>query len=191
VKLAMISGSLRHGSANSAALRATGRYLRSQHRAVALEWCAINDLPLFDEDVEASGWPPTVARLRRQVETANAVLISTPEYNGSVSGVLKNALDWLSRPDRASPLVGKPVATMSASPTNYGAVWAQENLRFVLEQSLATVINEDLIALPRVFDSLDQHGELAYPAELAKVHALCDTVVAGWRGALNENAITA
>jgi chromate reductase, NAD(P)H dehydrogenase (quinone) len=177
VKLVMISGSLRRDSVNTAVLRAAERYFKADDADVEIKYCVIDDLPLFNEDFEALGTPSTVARVRRQVEGADAVVISTPEYNGSVSGALKNALDWLSRPHENGVLIGKPVATMSASPANYGAVWAQENLRFVLEQCRARLINDELVALPKVFDALDSHGELADPNELAKVHALCSSVL--------------
>jgi len=175
----MISGSLRVGAANTAALREARRYLEQAHAGVSAHHCPVGDLPLFSEDLEEIGWPPAVARLRRQVDTADVLLISTPEYNGSVSGVLKNALDWLSRPDKAGPLAGKPVATMSASPTNFGGVWAQENLRFVLEQCESVIVNDDLVSLPLVFDALDDAGELVPGPAADKIHGLVDLVVAG------------
>jgi chromate reductase, NAD(P)H dehydrogenase (quinone) len=177
VKLVMISGSLRQDSANTSALRAAERYVRSKRDDVEIEYCETHDLPLFSEDLEATSAPAAVARIRRQIDGADAVLISTPEYNGSIGGALKNALDWLSRPHESGVLIAKPVATMSASPANYGAVWAQENLRFVLEQCRATLINEELVALPNVFDALDSNGQLADPGQLAKVHTLCDSVL--------------
>ena len=175
----MISGSLRQGSANTAALRAARRYLERAHPSVRSFFCGIGELPPFDEDVEAVSWPAPVDRLRRQVDAADLVLFSTPEYNGSVPGVLKNAVDWLSRPDKAGPLFGKPVATMSASPANFGAVWAQENLRFVLEQCESLLINDDLVSLPHIFDALDEAGELRPGPEAEKVHGLADVIVDG------------
>jgi len=177
VQIAMISGSLRTGAANTAALREARRYLELAHPGVRAYFCAVGDLPLFDEDVEAVGWPTTVQRLRCEVDQADVVLISTPEYNGSISGVLKNAIDWISRPDKAGPLSGKPVATMSASPANFGAVWAQENLRFVLEQCESLIVNDDLVSLPFIFDALTESGELAPGPETDKIHRLVDLVV--------------
>ena len=155
MKLLMICGSLRRYSSNAALLRAAGRWFASAHPGADIDYCAIGDLPLFSEDLEALTPPPSVARIRRQVEAADAVVISTPEYNGSVSGGLKNALDWLSRPHAAGVLIRKPVATMSASPSPHGAAWAQENPRFVLARCRATLINEEILAFPKVFDALD------------------------------------
>jgi chromate reductase len=173
----MISGSLRSGAANTAALREAQRYLKRAQPGAEAYLCSVSDLPLFDEDVEAIGWPAPVKRLQHEVESADVVLISTPEYNGSVSGVLKNAIDWLSRPDKAGPLAGKPVATMSASPASFGAVWAQENLRFVLEQCESVIVNDDLVSLPFVFDILDEAGELLPGPEATKIHHLVDHIV--------------
>jgi chromate reductase len=115
--------------------------------------------------------------VRDQIDAADMLLISTPEYNGSVTGVLKNAIDWVSRPDSAGPIHGKPVATMSASPASFGAVWAQENLRFVLEQCGAILVNEDLVTLPNVFSALDDHGRIRPGPEADKIHRLLDAVV--------------
>lgn len=172
----MICGSLRRNSSNAALLRAVGRCYESAHPGADIDHCAIGDLPLFSEDLEASIPPPSVARIRRQVEAADAVVISTPEYNGSISGVLKNALDWLSRPHAAGVLIRKPVATTSASPSSYGAAWAQENLRFVLERCQAALINEEIFAFPNVFDALDSDGELSAPKEVAKLKSLCTAI---------------
>jgi chromate reductase, NAD(P)H dehydrogenase (quinone) len=177
MRIAMISGSLRSGAANTAALREAQRYLKRAHPETEAYFCSVSDLPPFNEDVEAIGWPPAVKRLRHEVESADVVLISTPEYNGSVSGVLKNAIDWLSRPDKAGPLADKPVATMSASPASFGAVWAQENLRFVLEQCESLIVNDDLVSLPFIFDILDEAGDLLPGPEAIKIHQLVDLIV--------------
>jgi chromate reductase, NAD(P)H dehydrogenase (quinone) len=177
MKLLLVSGSLRRGSANTAAVREAERYLRTAHPWVSAELAQIGDLPFFDEDVEAEGWPLAVQRLRDQIDAADVVLVSTPEYNGSVTGVLKNAIDWVSRPDNAGPIFGKPVATMSASPTGFGARWAQENLRFVLEQCSAILVNEDMVTLPNVFTALDDRGRMRPGPEADKIHRLLDAVV--------------
>lgn len=119
-------------------------------------------MPPFNEDVEAGPVPLAVADLREVIEQADAVLIATPEYNGSMPGQLKNALDWASRPRGGAVLEGKPVATMSASPTPYGAIWAQEHLRKVLNIIGADVTGGEL-AVPQAFRQFDDTGRLADP----------------------------
>jgi chromate reductase len=178
-RILLLSGSLRVGSANSAAVRAAARLAQAWPRVrVETRICSIAALPPYSEDSEDEGWPEPVQELRAAVEWADAILISTPEYNGGIPGVLKNALDWLSRPDGDGAIKDKFVATMSASPASFGAVWAQENLRFVLSRCGAKLINDDLVALPRVFDALDESGEISDPEALAKVESLVDAVIA-------------
>lgn len=178
LKIAMLSGSLRAGSTNSAAIRAAARFASTcATTRVEVRICSIGELPHYSEDAEEKGWPATVLELRSHIESADAILISTPEYNGGIPGVLKNALDWLSRPDGDGALQSKWVATLSASAAAFGAVWAQENLRFVLTRSGAKLINDDLVALPNVFELLDSAGEFADPSSLAKIESLVDTVI--------------
>lgn len=179
IKIAMLSGSLREGSANSAAIRAAARFAsESLGAAVEVETGRLGEIPHYSEDAEGCGWPEPVRAQRARLAGADALLISTPEYNGSVPGVLKNALDWHSRPDEQGVLVGKPVATMSASPSGFGASWAQEHLRFVLTQCGATLINDDPVVLPNAFDALNGAGELVEPAALDAVEALTAMTVA-------------
>ncbi|MEU4222939.1 NAD(P)H-dependent oxidoreductase [Nonomuraea sp. NPDC026600] len=178
LKIAMLSGSLRASSTNSAAIRAAARFAAACARTqVEVQICSIGELPHYSEDVEEEGWPATVQELRSHIESADAILISTPEYNGGIPGVLKNALDWLSRPDGNGSLQNKWVATVSASPAAFGAVWAQENLRFVTTRSGAKLINDDLVALPNVFELIDPSGELTDPTALAKIESLVDAVI--------------
>ncbi|SNR23076.1 NADPH-dependent FMN reductase [Actinomadura mexicana] len=173
IKIAMLSGSLREGSANSAAIRAAARFAsESLGAAVEVETGRLGEIPPYSEDTEERGWPEPVRAQRDRLAGADALLISTPEYNGSVPGVLKNALDWHSRPDGQGVLEGKPVATMSASSSSFGAAWAQEDLRFVLTQCGATLINDDPVVLPNALDALDEAGELTEPAALRAVEAL-------------------
>src|SRR3712207_2929689 len=112
MKVLGISGSLRRGSYNTAALRAAQGLAPE---GMTIEAAEIGDLPLYNDDVRLAGYPPPAERLRGQLAAADAVLFVTPEYNYSVSGVLKNAIDWASRPPD-QPFDGKPVAIMGASP---------------------------------------------------------------------------
>lgn len=137
-----ISGSLRRGSHNTNLLRAAAELLPP---GVDLEvFDDLRDVPPYDADRDLEPGDPAVARLRQAIASADAVLIATPEYNGSIPGVLKNALDWASRPFPDSVLRGKPVAVVGASTGLFGAVWAQAETRKVLGIIGADVIEHEL-----------------------------------------------
>ena len=137
-----ISGSLRRGSHNSELLRAAGELLPP---GVELEWFdGLKAIPPYDEDDDVEPAPPAVAALREAIASADAVLFSTPEYNASIPGQLKNALDWASRPFPDNSMRGKPVAVVGASTGMFGGVWAQAELRKVLGAIGARVIDRDL-----------------------------------------------
>ena len=137
-----ISGSLRRDSLNSALLRAAAERLPAG--AELVEFDRLGDVPPYDEDVETDGTPAVVEELRDAVRNADAVLIATPEYNSSIPGQLKNALDWVSRPAGQSALSGKPAAVIGASTGMFGAVWAQAELRKVLSAMGGRVIEAEL-----------------------------------------------
>jgi chromate reductase len=137
-----ISGSLRHESHNSALLRAAAERLPAGVEPVAFERLA--EIPPYDEDVEVRGVPKPVHELREAIRDADAILIATPEYNHSIPGQLKNALDWASRPAGQSALNGKPAATIGASTGMFGAVWAQAELRKVLGAMGGRVLEVEL-----------------------------------------------
>ncbi|MGE5281167.1 MAG: NADPH-dependent FMN reductase [Chloroflexota bacterium] len=137
-----ISGSLRRGSFNTALLRAAAERLPAG--AELVEYDGLRDVPPYDEDVEGAGTPAAVAALREAVREADAVLIATPEYNSSIPGQLKNALDWVSRPAGRSALNGKPAAVLGASTGMFGAVWAQAELRKALAAMGGRVIDAEL-----------------------------------------------
>jgi chromate reductase len=120
-----ICGSLRTGSYNRAALRTA---IELKPPGMAVETADIGSFPLYNEDVRAQGFPPSVETLRRQIAAADALLFVTPEYNYSISGVLKNAIDWASRPPD-QPFAGKPVAIMGAGAGMAGTARAQYDLR--------------------------------------------------------------
>jgi chromate reductase, NAD(P)H dehydrogenase (quinone) len=137
-----ISGSLRSGSLNSALLRAAAERLPAG--AELVEFQGLPEVPPYDEDVELAGTPAMVEELREAVREADAVLIATPEYNHSIPGQLKNALDWISRPAGKSALNGKPAAAIGASTGMFGAVWAQAELRKVLGAMGGRVVEAEL-----------------------------------------------
>jgi len=137
-----ISGSLRRGSLNSALLRAAAERLPAG--AELVEFDRLREIPPYDEDVEVEGTPAVVEELRQAVREADAVLIATPEYNHSIPGQLKNALDWVSRPAGKSALNGTPAAAIGASTGMFGAVWAQAELRKVLGALGGRVVEAEL-----------------------------------------------
>ncbi len=137
-----ISGSLRRESHNSALLRAAAERLPAGVELVTFEGLAA--IPPYDEDVERAGVPESVQALREAIRDADAVLIATPEYNHSIPGQLKNALDWASRPAGQSALNGKPAAVVGASTGMFGAVWAQAELRKVLGAMGGRVLEAEL-----------------------------------------------
>jgi chromate reductase, NAD(P)H dehydrogenase (quinone) len=137
-----ISGSLRRDSLNSALLRAAAERLPAGAELVELD--GLGEIPLYDADREEAGAPLPVRRLREAIRGADAVLVATPEYNHSIPGVLKNALDWASRPAGQSALNGVPAATIGASTGMFGAVWAQAETRKVLGALGGRVVEAEL-----------------------------------------------
>jgi chromate reductase len=179
-----ISGSLRRGSHNTGLLRAAAQSLPP---GVELEvYDGLAELPPYnaDDDVEPELGP--VARLRQAIADADGVLIATPEFNGSIPGVLKNALDWASRPTPDSVLRGKPVAVVGASTGLYGAVWAQADTRKVLGIIGADVIDGDLpIGLAHA--AFEDSGRLTDPELRATLDRLV-RVLAARAGAAQSQA---
>jgi chromate reductase, NAD(P)H dehydrogenase (quinone) len=154
-----ISGSLRRGSFNTALLRHAGNLFEAEGAQFEI-YEGLRDLPAYDEDTDGRDAPDAVTRIRAAVRNADAVFFATPEYNSSIPGVLKNAVDWLSRPSVAeSALRGKPVAVVGASAGVFGAVWAQAELRKVLGATGARVV-EGEVAVGRAMDRFDADGRL-------------------------------
>lgn len=152
-----VSGSLRAGSYNAGLLRAAAEVAGED---VELElWDGVKAVPPFDEDDEADP-APAVVDLRSALSGADAVLFSTPEYNHSIPGALKNALDWASRPARTNVLRNKPVAVVGASTGAFGAVWAQAELRKVLAAIGARVVEAEL-PVGFAASRFDEDGRLA------------------------------
>ncbi len=159
-----ISGSLRGGSLNSALLRTAAERLPAGAELVEFERLA--EIPPFDEDAEAGRAPDAVAELREAIGGADAVLVATPEYNHSIPGQLKNALDWASRPAGESALNGTPAAVVGASKSMFGGVWAQAELRKVLAAMGGRVIEADL-PVPHAHERL-RDGRLELEPEQAE-----------------------
>src|SRR3954452_7994541 len=168
-----ISGSLRRGSHNRRLLRAAGDALPPGVDLV--EWEGLAGLPAFDEDLESTP-PPPVQDFLDLVEQADAILIATPEYNASLPGALKNALDWASRPFPANVLRDKPVAVIGASTGLFGAVWAQAEVRKALKASGAHVL-EDELPVGMADGAFTDEGALAEPELTARLEDLLRALV--------------
>lgn len=173
-----ISGSLRSGSHNSRLLEAAARLLPADVEYVRFD--GLKAVPPFDEDDEASPGA-AVEHLRAELAAADGLLFATPEYNSSIPGQLKNAIDWASRPFDEAAIRGKDAAVIGASSSMFGAVWAQAELRKVLGAAGARVIDREL-ALSYAQEQFDEQGRLVEPEQ----EALLENVV----GELVEQAHT-
>lgn len=151
-----ISGSLRQGSYNTMALRAAQKLAPAGMR---IELAPLDGIPMYNDDVRALGFPAPVQALKDKVRAADAVLLVTPEYNFSIPGVLKNALDWLSRPPEP-PFDGKPVALMGASPGPVGTARVQYHLRQVLVFMNTFTVNKPEVFISHAASKFNEAGEL-------------------------------
>jgi chromate reductase len=137
-------------------------------------------IPLYNEDVRAGGEPSSVRDLRAAIAAADALLIATPEYNYSIPGVLKNAIDWVSRPP-APPLADKPVAILGASGSGFGTVRAQLHLRQILGWINAHPLNRPEVHIARAGEKFDAAGRLTDEATRENIAALLQALDAWTR----------
>jgi chromate reductase len=174
MRLVGIGGSLRKGSYNRALLEAA---VAERPPGVEVErWDGLELVPAYDEALDASSTPVAVAELRRTLAAADAVLIATPEYNASIPGALKNALDWASRPFPDNCLRGKPIAVIGASTGVFGAVWAQAELRKVLKTIGAAVLDAEL-PVPTARAAFCHGGGLCDPELAATLRSIVHRLV--------------
>jgi chromate reductase len=156
MRILAVSGSLREGSYNTSLLRAA---VEAAPEGIEVElWEGLAELPLYDEDLDADA-PESVRRMRADWAAADAILFSTPEYNGSVPGGLKNAIDWASRPKLEGVLRNKTVAVVGASTGQFGALWAQQDLKRILGIAGARVVGTE-IPVSRAHEQIDSEGRL-------------------------------
>ena len=157
MRILAISGSLREGSLNTRLLREIAERAPA---GVEIEiWDGLRSIPPYDADEDNELAPEPVQALRQAIAKADGLLFATPEYNSSIPGVLKNAIDWASRPRASTPLQGKPAAVVGATTGQFGAVWAQAELRKVLASTGARVVDLEL-PVAKADGLLDQHGRL-------------------------------
>ena len=175
IRILGISGSLRRGSHNTSLLRAAARSLPP---GVELElYDGLADLPHYNEDLDHEPVPAAVARWRGAIAAADGLLIATPEYNGSIPGVLKNAVDWASRPFPDNAVKGKPVAVIGASTGLFGAVWAQAATRKALEIAGADVL-EGEVPVGQAHVAFTSDGQLIEPEIQSVLDELIGVLVA-------------
>ncbi len=172
-----ISGSLRADSHNRALLAAAAELLPADAELVL--WDGLKAVPPYDEDDDVTPAPAAVAQLRDALSGADAVLFATPEYNSSVPGQLKNAVDWASRPLATNVLRNKPVAVVGASTGAFGAVWAQAELRKVLAATGARVVEGEVAVghAPQRFED----GRLTDETLVEQLQEVVDTLVSATR----------
>jgi chromate reductase, NAD(P)H dehydrogenase (quinone) len=183
-----ISGSLRRDSHNTALLRYAGDLFEAEG-AEFETYRGLRDIPPYDEDCDTEDAPAAVSRIREAVRDADAVFFVTPEYNSSIPGVLKNALDWVSRPSASSPLRYKPVAVIGASTGMFGAVWAQAELRKVLG-AIGARVTEGEVAVGRAGERFDENGRLIEPNFEQEVHEVVTTLLSDARSAKTSQPAT-
>ena len=173
-----IAGSVRRDSHNARLLRhVAGR----APEGVEIEiWDGLKSIPPYDEDDDVEPAPAPVAELRRAIAEADGLLIATPEYNSSIPGVLKNAIDWASRPRATTPLQNKPAAVIGATTGRFGAVWAQAETRKVLASAGARVVDLDL-PLALAHEAFDEVGALTSADLDARAHEVVDALAGSIR----------
>jgi chromate reductase len=164
MRILAIPGSVRRDSHNRRLLRHLAELAPA---GVQIElWDGLKSIPPYDEDDDGPNAPASVVELRESIAAADGLLFATPEYNSSIPGVLKNAIDWASRPRAETPLQGKPAAVVGATTGSFGAIWAQAELRKVLRSTGARVVDLDLglAKAHEIFDpehpaTIDTHAE--------------------------------
>lgn len=173
IKVLAIPGSLRKGSYNLAALRAAEKLAPPE---MELEIFDLNGIPPFSEDDEKNP-PPRVIEFKRKIRESDAILFSTPEYNYSIPGVLKNAIDWASRPYGDSAWTGKPVALMGASTGMLGSARAQYHLRQVFVFLNAYALNQPEVLIANAAQKFDGAGNLTDEKTKEMIKRLLDALV--------------
>ncbi|GAA0625204.1 NAD(P)H-dependent oxidoreductase [Kribbella sandramycini] len=174
IKILAISGSLRAGSLNTALLRAAQKHAPA---GVTIElYDGLAELPHYNGDLDTEAVPASARELRDRIRAADGVLISTPEYNYSIPGGLKNLIDWASRPAATSALLHKPVAIMGAAPTNFGTVRAQLALRQVFVWTHSDVVVKPEVMVFKAHERFDEAGNLVDDDTIALVSSLVDAL---------------
>lgn len=173
IRIAGIAGSLRKGSYNKSALQVARKFVPD---GSTLDILDLEGIPGFNQDLEQA-FPPTAREFKSKVKAADAILIVTPEYNYSVPGVLKNAIDWASRPYGDSAWNGKPIAIMGASPGMLGTARAQYHLRQMLVFLNMFPLNQPEVMIANASEKFDEQGNLKDPQTEQKIKELLEALV--------------
>ena len=173
IKVLGFAGSLRQGSYNRATLRAA---VELAPASMTIETFDLAPIQPYNEDVKQRGFPPPEHEFRERIRAADALLIVTPEYNRSMSGVLKNAIDWASRPPD-QPFDGKPTAILGASPGMIATAVAQYDLRRCLSVLNALVLNRPSIMIGQASEKFDREGRLTDETTRNLISQLLDALV--------------
>ncbi len=180
MKVLGISGSLRRDSHNRRLLLEAAERFPNGARLTLFD--GLKAVPPYDEDDDVVPAHPAVAALREAIADADAVLFATPEYNSSVPGQLKNAIDWASRPRGSAVLANKPVAVIGTTTGSFGGVWAQADLKKILGTAGARVVDGE-VAVPRAHERLADHGRLVLDEHHDGLDTLVEALLAGARPA--------
>jgi chromate reductase, NAD(P)H dehydrogenase (quinone) len=159
IRVLAFAGSLRGGSFNRLLVRAAGELVPD---GMQLDSFGLDDVPLYNADVEQRGFPDGVRAFHEAIAGADALLIATPEYQHGVPGVLKNAIDWASRPPRKAVIIGKPVAIMGASPGMWGTARAQTQLRQALVYNGCPMVLLPEVLVAKAGERFDEQGRLTH-----------------------------
>ena len=178
VRVLGFAGSLRKASLNRALLRAA---VELAPPGLTIDTFDLASVPLYNGDVEADGDPPGVAAFKQAIGEADAVLFVTPEYNHGVPGVMKNALDWASRPPRGAPLGGKPVGIIGASPGQTGSARGQSQLRQAFEFTNSYCMPQPEILVFRAHEKFDAEGKLTDEATAKYLRGYLEALMAWTR----------
>ena len=169
VRILAIPGSLRRDSYNRKLLDAARQLAQPPIEVDVFD--GAGQIPLFNQDSEGDLTPSPVLELRTRIRTSDAILIASPEYNGSITGVLKNLIDWASRPYGQSAFAGKPVSVIGASPSRFGALQSQQTTIGVLTSAEATVVGGPH-PVKRVFRLVDSDGRIGDAGTLSMLHGV-------------------
>lgn len=170
-----LSGSLRAGSYNSGLLTALASRVPDDVELVVFD--GLRDIPFYDPALDGDDAPASATLLREAVRAADAILVATPEYNATIPAVIKNAVDWLSRPAGSGAVKNTTTAVVGAGPGQFGGVWAQDELRKSLKIAGARVIDAG-VAIPKVDRLVDEHGVLTSESWLERLDAVVEALVA-------------
>ncbi|MBV9787520.1 MAG: NAD(P)H-dependent oxidoreductase [Chloroflexi bacterium] len=168
------AGSLRKASYNLAVLRAAAELLPD---GMSLEIFDLAPLPFYNGDLDVDGGPEPVRHFKQRLAAADALLIATPEYNYSIPAVLKNAIDWASRPPQSSPLNAKPLAIVGAG-GRFGTVRAQLHLRQIAVFTNMLPLNKPEVMIPMAWEKFDAEGRLTDDATAQQIRALLEALLA-------------